>query len=61
MSIEAFVAEMEDPSPLVGTDMVRYDLYVRDDKGKEHEFSVIDDSDPGSILHRLLDLLNVSP
>lgn len=60
-AVAACIAELEGEAPSIGTDMVRYDIYARDDGGRVHQFSVADDGNPQSTLRRLLTLLDVAP
>lgn len=40
---------------IIGTDMMRYDIDIRDDTGDRRTMVILDDGDPGNPLRKLLD------
>ena len=44
----------ESEGQIIGTDMMRYDIEIRDEQGKTQELVLLDDGDPNNPLQELL-------
>jgi hypothetical protein len=54
------VEDLLTEEPAVGTDMLRYQLELEDEEGRRRSLVVLDEGDPASPLHRLLDAVCAS-